>query len=119
MPDLISRQDAIALFDGDETNDPHYKVPVPVIIQNLKDLPAVDNASNALDVLDMRWIPVSERLPEEYMQVILSIGAHTLAGYYAGYNGVHRIWRAESAVFWDNEVTAWQPLPEPYKEARE
>lgn len=42
MDDYISREEAIAIYDDDEYATPEYHVPIPVIIQNLKDLPSVD-----------------------------------------------------------------------------
>ena len=39
---FISRKAAIELYDGDFTNSQEYHVPVPVIIQNLKDIPEAD-----------------------------------------------------------------------------
>ena len=45
MDDLISRKAAIELYADEENKDlesPRYSVPIPVIIQNLKDLPAAD-----------------------------------------------------------------------------
>ena len=51
-----------------------------------------------------RWIPVSERLPEENGSYFVTVkrGYVTTA-----------IW-VGTAEFW-SEVTAWMPLPEPYK----
>lgn len=42
IDDLVRRQDALELYDDPELQDSHYKVPIPVIVQNLKDLPAVE-----------------------------------------------------------------------------
>ena len=69
----------------------------------------------------IEWIPVSERLPEEggeflvsrYSQILDSYGVEIL--WYDDHNGFH---------FYDSEwgdipmegVTAWAMLPEPYKE---
>lgn len=53
-----------------------------------------------------RWIPVSERLPEENEMVIVTseFGNVTLSTYW------------KKSYFWDdNHVIAWMPLPEPYK----
>ena len=69
--------------------------------------------ANLMDVLEKqmsssenlnRWIPVSERLPEENGSYFVTVkrGYVTTA-----------IW-VGAAEFW-NEVTAWMPLPEPYK----
>ena len=42
MDDFIRRQDAISLYEDEDIDMSALKVPVPVIIQNLKDFPAAD-----------------------------------------------------------------------------
>ena len=66
------------------------------------------------------WIPVSERLPKEAESVILTAKDdsadspiyYTSVGWY--YNG---IWIVENTVCY--QVTAWMPLPKPYKEGEQ
>lgn len=59
------------------------------------------------------WVPCSERLPENNELVIVSLGK--------GYNAVdfdHRTRGMDGARYWydwDGFVTAWMPMPEPYK----
>ena len=57
-----------------------------------------------LDELEPRWIPVSEKLPEENGGYLVTVkrGYVTTA-----------LW-VGNAENW-KEVTAWMPLPEPYK----
>lgn len=65
-----------------------------------------------------KWIPVSEKLPENKTYVLTTIKvpnriAHTRSGWYEGgffHNDNGDVWRAI-----DMEVIAWMPLPEPYK----
>ena len=64
------------------------------------------------------WIPVSERLPENDMdRTLVTINCrgrknvrsgHFFKGYFMNDNG--DIWKTT-----DKEVTAWMPLPEPYR----
>lgn len=80
-----------------------------------------------------RWIPVSERLPEEDKEVLISyrykegegdtsnvsVDITTYGQMYFGGNkvGNHKHWRAPFEYFESNyEVIAWMPLPEPYQE---
>lgn len=78
------------------------------------------------------WIPVTERLPEEDKEVLISyrykegegdtshadIDITTYGQMYFGGNkvGNNKHWRAPFEYFHSNyEVIAWMPLPEPYK----
>ena len=89
----------------------------------LTDAPAVDTP---------RWIPVTERLPEEDKEVLISyrykegegntshskIDITSYGQMYFGGNKVGRVkhWRAPFEYFESNyEVIAWMPLPTPYK----
>lgn len=72
------------------------------------------------------WIPVSERLPEEYDDYICSYGAES--GHFVGV-GTYRpeigewgFWTSDDPECEDEEhwltvsnVVAWMPLPEPWK----
>ena len=71
---------------------------------------------------EQRWIPCSERLPEdveigeEYPTVIFCTKDDVYVGFYEYYFG-GKWWTAEGYTV-DN-VIAWMPLPEPYGERRE
>jgi hypothetical protein len=58
-----------------------------------------------------KWIPVSERLPEDLQQVLVTIsdGKKLLMVTTCMYS-------TPPGSFWNDYVTAWMPLPEPYKE---
>ena len=64
-----------------------------------------------------RWIPVSERLPEENGQYLVTV--KNLTGYEQLSNNVFECEFFEKDwIFkgWkDNKVIAWMPLPKPYK----
>ena len=79
-------------------------------------LEALDVAIKALEQ-EPRWIPVSERLPEDKTYVLTTIKvpnrvAHARSGWYGGgyfHNDNGDTWKAT-----DIEVKAWMPLPKPY-----
>ena len=59
---------------------------------------------------ELKWIPISERLPEEMGTYITTVdyGKHGLATGQRYYHGKGLGWE-------DDCVTAWMPLPAPYK----
>jgi len=68
-----------------------------------------------------RWIPVSERLPEDGELVLFSTKTdRVFEGRYFDDSTDHQWYSFRDECFaWNNVVTAWQPLPEPYKERGE
>lgn len=58
------------------------------------------------------WIPVSERLPERYKEVIVT-DIETSDAYQTQYIG-NGYWDCDNGTF-KNRIIAWMPLPEPYK----
>ena len=90
MLDLISREDALAVVR-------YCKDP----ISNIEALPGV------------RWIPVTEQLPEQYSSVV----GWTMYGEMGEveHDGSHFLWA------YDNDfaaVTHWMPFPEPPADMR-
>ena len=57
-----------------------------------------------------KWIPVTERLPEQYRSVIVWTSERELGE--AQFDGKHFEWCADEAFA---DVTHWMPLPEPPK----
>lgn len=77
-----------------------------------------DNANNG-------WIPVSERLPEDGILVLIkTIVENNLEPTVGSWSETLGTWEiGNDAISWDyledspvNEVMAWMPLPEPLKE---
>lgn len=59
------------------------------------------------------WIPVSERLPEPYGQVLRTVKS-------IGWNGTFSLYVDIGTICpIDTNVIAWMPLPVPYREENE
>lgn len=72
-----------------------------------------------------KWIPVSEKLPEEGHDVLITKKSFKIKGYEQNVIKAKRSvdprsgkieWWSEFGALKDKEVLAWMPLPEPYKE---
>ena len=116
MSDLISRQDAIDKIESHiRTVDELYPLTDTDNILNY----AFEIAASCVYNLPsaQRWIPVSERLPKDDEEVIISctddsgdtpFSYTTVAWHFKG------TWLCkDDRCFF---ITAWMPLPEPYKE---
>lgn len=63
----------------------------------------------AIKALQDDWIPVSERLPKVGEYVLASVHDHC-----ADFSIIVNKYK-EQAFWSEGRITAWQPLPEPYK----
>ena len=64
-----------------------------------------------------KWIPVSERLPEDGQEILFSTRTgRVYSGKYHDDNSANQ-WYSyrDKCNAWNNVVTAWMPLPKPYK----
>jgi hypothetical protein len=111
--DTVSREAVIALAKEEcET----AIIPYKRFVKGVNALPPVTPKQ--------RWIPVSERLPEDGRPVLIYAWNvhHVIARYdeFRTANGYKKTWVTADA--WNgnteikHEVIAWMPLPEPYKE---
>ena len=69
----------------------------------------------------VRWIPVSEQLPEDEQEVLFSTktGRVHLGRYYNDNSANQWYSSLDKMRAWNNVVNAWMPLPEPYKDGEQ
>lgn len=81
-----------------------------------------DALEMAIKALEQRWVPVSERLPEQPYGCLVTIEDEepmtgqwfeNILPYFVGWDGER--WNDADGVRCPFEVIAWMPLPEPYK----
>lgn len=60
---------------------------------------------------EIRWIPVTERLPEDHIHVLCQFTLSGMGECYLAHGVFHVV---GGLVMTCNEVIAWMPLPEPY-----
>ena len=80
-------------------------------------------AADAIEELSKpKWIPVTERLPEEYKNELCYYEYFRYGDYNCMFRTIDRgyygngIWGGEAGQGIRNKVLAWMPLPEPPKE---
>ena len=79
------------------------------LIRRLEDLPSAQP--------EQRWIPCSERLPAYGEDVLISIGGYCNVGHIVSVNEEEQYnWYFSGWYHLPNDVDAWMPLPEPWKE---
>ena len=105
MSDLIGRQAAIDQIEClmDDKTKVHYNHGCADAIATLNNLPSAQ-----------QWIPVSERLPDEDASVLASIKNHSFEVAVGEIDG-EVFWIVDGFIPLD-DVIAWMPLPEPFKE---
>ena len=114
--DCISRQQAIDALLG--ITAMRNTIPLDSAIFNIKKLPSIQP--------EQRWIPVSERLPENGRQVLVyARSVHFALAKYDEMREADGTYKKQWVTFdsWKpfytiKNVIAWMPLPEPYEERR-
>ena len=115
MDDTIRRQAAIEAVEKESQVDGAYGyMDTKSIVDLLNDLPSAQ-----------QWIPVSERLPEEGHDVLITKEPFKIKGYEQNViiaersvdprSGKIEWWSPEYGTLTNKSVLAWMPLPEPWK----
>lgn len=119
MSDLISRQDALSFLRNWERVKDYSWGERNIIKATINEIESLPSAQP-----EPQWIPVSERLPEKYGNYLISIhgedepdigtiNPNDKRGWsLCDANGFH--WASDKKLI----VTAWMPLPEPYRAER-
>ena len=128
MQDLISRQAAIdalwkALYEYEDKTEKQFQesedldvgdwIGHRIFVQNMSDIDRQTILNLPSAQPDPRWIPVSERMPEPRIDVWCNSDMGQMVGYYDEYA---ETWYCRDYL--ELIVTAWMPLPEPYREER-
>ena len=74
----------------------------------VRDAPTVTDTN-----VGSKWIPCSERLPEDEREVLITLFGDSI--YLGWYDLTDKQWCTEEFDCEEGEVSAWMPLPEPYK----
>ena len=78
----------------------------------LKDVPSAQP--------ELRWIPVTDGLPAYGEDVLISIGGYCNVGHIVSVNEEEQYnWYFSGWYHLPNDVDAWMPLPEPYREGEQ
>ena len=64
---------------------------------------------------EMKWIPVIERLPKSFATVIVTTSTNVVT---TAFMTIDRRWVQVVGTkrYFNTAITAWMPLPKPYKE---
>ena len=79
-----------------------------------KDLDALKIAIKTLEQAP-KWIPVSERLPEDGEEVLCFLGSEEMAVLFRRNDWGQDEWVDGGFASGSYDVVAWMPLPKPYK----
>ena len=114
--DLISRKAAILQLSHNKCGNEEWDIAVQHDIETITQLPSAQP--------EQRWIPVSERLPEDEYVLISKIPTNISGSKWSVAIAIRTAdprsrkiqWRDSGfGVIQDDKVLAWMPLPQPYK----
>ena len=127
MDDLISRRAALDALDAICDRECEYSKKQRAVMCASCHLGSAFDAIDELEAQELKWIPCSERLPEENGRYLVTLHTYGALDFKVDETVVKIIpffdkWRTPThSPEWINEaltqeVLAWMPLPGPYKE---
>ena len=109
--DAISRQDTLKnIIKHLGIRSEEYLLPAEeAIYKVVKNMPPVTPTQ--------RWIPVSERMPDEFAIVLCNTDSEEIfiATYLGKMNDGTDCFDDHDGMMWEGDVIAWMPLPEPFE----
>ena len=63
-----------------------------------------------------QWIPITERLPDEYVSVLVCIPSEQPLPIVKEAYLANGVWSTKMWIYHKSDVTHWMPMPEPPKE---
>ena len=111
MSDLVSRQEAIDALCSDCQGRC-----IPCESYPCSEVEAINALPSAQP--EPQWIPVSEWLPEPRVDVWVNSDIGQIQGYYEEHIGIWYASFGQGRDYLELIVTAWMPLPEPYRAER-
>lgn len=107
--DAISREAVIQIIENklNPCTDMFKCLEMSEVKEDVEHLPSVKPQRPS-----KKWIPITERLPEDNIHVLCQFNLNGMAECYLAHGVFHIV---GGVVMSCNEVLAWMPLPEPYQ----
>lgn len=104
-----------AIEEYTETRQKLVEIDAELFIEEIDELDYVIRQLKLQPTVEQGWIPCSERMPDvqEFVAVTVKIEHFPRITSVAIYLPIHQRWLGYN----DEDILAWQPLPQPYKES--
>ena len=112
----MTREEAIRILDPETTKEELVGIKGYAAMMKVVDEACILAVTALREQEERRWIPVTERMPEESgMYIVTANDGHAQRVSFVLWQKKHRMWNLTGArSYW--RVTHWQPMPQPPKE---